>query len=104
LHALELLVEAIAPVCCHISVLSKTLNHGKYCISLYDIELWLLSNDQINDLCISWRKCLHRIWGLPFNFHCYLLPLLSLIGVGLSHTIVSDADEQFVFRTRKGTK
>jgi len=34
-------------------------------------------NDQINDLCVSWRKSLCRIWDLPFNSHCYLLPLLS---------------------------
>jgi len=35
------------------------------------------SNDQINDQCVSWRKSLRRIWGSPFNSHCYLLPLLS---------------------------
>jgi len=44
-----------------------------YCISLYGSELWLLSND----LCVLWRKSLRRIWGLPFNSHCKLLPLLS---------------------------
>lgn len=47
-----------------------------YCMSLYGSELWLLSNDFINDLCVSWRKCARRIWGLPYNSHCFLLPLL----------------------------
>jgi len=46
-------------------------------MSLYGSELLLLSNDQINDLCVSWRKSLRRIWGLPFNSHCYMVPLLS---------------------------
>jgi len=50
---------------------------NSYCMSLYGSELWLLSNNQINGLCVSCRKSLRRIWGLPFNFHCYLLPLLS---------------------------
>ena len=48
-----------------------------YCMSLYGCQLWLLSNDQINDLCVSWRKGLRRVWGLPYKSHCYLLPLLS---------------------------
>jgi len=46
-------------------------------MSLYGCELWLLGNEQINDLCVAWRKILRRIWGLPFKSHCYLLPLLS---------------------------
>ena len=48
-----------------------------YCMSMYGCELWLLSNDHIKDLCVSWRKSLRRIWGLPYDSHCYLLPLLS---------------------------
>ena len=48
-----------------------------YCMSIYGCELWLLSNDKINDFCVVWRKSLRRIWGLPHNTHCYLLPMLS---------------------------
>ena len=48
-----------------------------YCMSMYGCELWLLSNDYLNDLCASWRKSLRRIWGLPLNSHNYLLPLIS---------------------------
>jgi len=44
-------------------------------MSLYGSELWLLSCNQINYLRVSWRKSLHRIWGLLFNSHCYLLLL-----------------------------
>jgi len=53
------------------SLIKYRLFHS-YCMSLYGSELWLLSNDQINDLCVSWRKSLRRIWGLP-------LPLLDEI-------------------------
>jgi hypothetical protein len=48
-----------------------------YCMAMYGCELWSLSNDQLNDLCLSWRKSLRRIWRLPHNTHSYLLPTLS---------------------------
>lgn len=48
-----------------------------YCMSLYGCELWLLNNMHIDDLCVSWRKSLRRVWRLPYTTHCYSLPLLS---------------------------
>jgi hypothetical protein len=48
-----------------------------YSMSLYGCELWLLSNTHIEDLCVSWRKSLRRVWKLPYTTHCYLLLLLS---------------------------
>jgi len=35
------------------------------------------SNIHIEELCVSWRKSLRRVWRLPYKTHCYLLPLLS---------------------------
>jgi len=67
-------------VLCSFSKLSSFIKYRlfcSYCMSLYGSELWMLRNDQINDLRVSWRKSLRRIWGLPFNYHCYLIPLLS---------------------------
>lgn len=67
-------------VLCFFSKLSSSIKYRlfhSYCMSLYGSELWLLSNAQINDLCVSWRKSLRRIWNLPFTSHGYLLPLLS---------------------------
>jgi hypothetical protein len=67
-------------VLCFFSKLSPCVKYRlfqSYCMSLYGCELWLLGNEQINDLCVAWRKSLRRIWGLPFKSHCYLLPLLS---------------------------
>jgi len=30
-----------------------------------------------NALCTAWRKGLRTVWYLPYQIHCYLLPLLS---------------------------
>jgi len=46
-------------------------------VQWYTCELCLLSNIHIEELCVSWRKSLRRVWRLPYNTHCYLLPLLS---------------------------
>ena len=47
-----------------------------YCTSLYGCELWnLLSNDLVA-LCTAWRKGVRRVWGIPPDTHCYILPLL----------------------------
>jgi len=47
-----------------------------YCSSFYGSVLWDLTNASIRDVCIVWRKGLRRIWDLPHNTHCNLLPLL----------------------------
>jgi hypothetical protein len=47
-----------------------------YCMSLYGCDIWLLSNTCVEDLCVSWRKSLRRVWRLPYRTHCYLLPLI----------------------------
>jgi hypothetical protein len=48
-----------------------------YCTSMYGCELWLLSNHNIECLCVAWRKSLRRIWKLPTCTHTRLLPLVS---------------------------
>ena len=47
-----------------------------YCTSYYGCELWQLSNPNIS-FCVAWRKGLRRIWKLPSNSHCILLPIIS---------------------------
>lgn len=67
-------------VLCFFSKLKPCIKYKlfqSYCMNMYGCELWSLSNDQINDFCVTWRKSLRRVWGLPYNTHCYLLPLLS---------------------------
>jgi len=48
-----------------------------YCMNVYECEHGILSNKPINYLCVSCqKKCLRRIFSLPYNTQCYLLPLL----------------------------
>lgn len=48
-----------------------------YCSSLYGSVLWDLSNPSIESICTSWRHGLRRVFGLPYNAHNCLLPVLS---------------------------
>ena len=47
-----------------------------YCSSFYGSVLWDLAKASIRDVCIVWHKGLRRIWDLPHNTHCNLLPLV----------------------------
>jgi hypothetical protein len=48
-----------------------------YCTSYYGCELWLLTNNNIEDFCVAWRKSLRKVWNLPHRTHGFLLPLIS---------------------------
>jgi hypothetical protein len=48
-----------------------------YCTTYYGCELWLLTNNNIEDFCVAWRKSLRKIWNLPHRTHGFLLPLIS---------------------------
>ena len=43
---------------------------------MYGCELWLLNSSSISDFEVAWRKSLRKVWDLPYNTHCFLLPLL----------------------------
>jgi len=47
-----------------------------YCTCLYGCELWLLTNCNIDALCVDWRKTLPRIWNLPSCMHSRLVHLI----------------------------
>jgi len=38
-----------------------------YCSCFYGCEVWDLSNGCINNVCVTWRKGVRRVWGLPYN-------------------------------------
>jgi len=44
--------------------------------SFYGSVIWDLSHSSIDAFCAIWRKGLRRVWNLPHNTHCALLPLL----------------------------
>ena len=49
---------------------------SSFCMNFYGSELWLLAHNRILDICTTWRKAIRRVWQLPFNTHCDLLPHL----------------------------
>ena len=48
-----------------------------YCSSFYGSVLWDLCHPAIDTFCVTWRKCLRRVWGLPQCTHSNLLPVMS---------------------------
>jgi hypothetical protein len=47
-----------------------------FCYSLYGSVLWQLDHSSLEDLCTTWRKGLRRVWNLPYQTHCNILPIL----------------------------
>ena len=50
---------------------------NSYCMSLYGSQLWNYENTSVMEfLYIAWRKCVRRIFKIPYNTHCKLVPLI----------------------------
>ena len=60
---------------CKTLVKNKLFN--QYCCFYYGSQLWPLYNKEFTDLNIKWRKAIRRVWNLPYNAHCDMLPLIS---------------------------
>ena len=56
---------------------TKTRLVKAYCTSFYGAELWDLSQNNIESICIAWRKGIRRVWQLPNTTHSTLIPYLS---------------------------
>jgi hypothetical protein len=65
-------VGQVSSVVCYFNKLNASMKYKlfkEYCMDMYGCELWLSTNDQINDLRASRRKGQH----MPDATHCYLL-------------------------------
>jgi len=65
---------------CYFAKLSYFVKYNlfhAYCTSYYGCELWSHQIVNVNEFCVAWRKSLRRVWGLPFQTHGVLSPLLS---------------------------
>ena len=61
---------------CNSSVKNKLFS--QYCSSFYRSQIWpLYKNDLTKKISVNWRNALRRIWRIPSNTHCDILPLLS---------------------------
>ena len=41
-----------------------------YCTSFYGCPLWRLDSKYINRFYSCWRKCIRKIWNIPYRTHC----------------------------------
>ena len=61
---------------CQSSVKNKLFT--QYCTSFYGSQIWpIYKKDIIKKISIRWRMALKRIWNVPVNTHCDILPLIS---------------------------
>ena len=61
---------------CQSSVKNKLFS--QYCTSFYGSQIWpLYKSDLRRKICVNWRNALRRIWRIPYNTHCDMLPLLA---------------------------
>jgi len=56
--------------CCDPVVKVKLLR--SYCSDLYGSVIWDMSANNVENICIAWRKGLRRLWELPFQTHSTL--------------------------------
>ena len=65
-------VGQVNNVLCYFRKLDSHVKHKLFnscCTNFFGCELWSLSNEKINDICIAWRKGSRRVWELPCNTH-----------------------------------
>ena len=62
--------------CLDSTILYRLFNN--FCLSLYSCQLWQISSPKIMEpLYIAWRKCVRRIFCLPYTTHCNLVPIIA---------------------------
>lgn len=49
-----------------------------FCMSVYGSNLWDFDSKYVSDFFCAWRKCVRRVWGLPYTTHCNLLPAIAM--------------------------
>ena len=61
---------------CQNSVRNKLFT--QYCTSFYGSQIWpIFKNDLMKKICVNWRNALRRIWNIPSNTHCDIVPLIA---------------------------
>jgi hypothetical protein len=47
-----------------------------FSMSIYGCQLWNLSDKNTELFYVAWRKCVRRVWGVPYRTHNQLLPAI----------------------------
>jgi hypothetical protein len=73
-------VGQVNNVLCYFKKLDSFVKYklfASYCTNFFGCELWSLSNQKINYICVAWRKSGRRVWDLPNDAHCFFISLLG---------------------------
>ena len=49
----------------------------KYCTSFYGSQILPLYSSDIEAVYCAWRKAIRKVWRVPYNTHCNILPYLA---------------------------
>jgi len=47
-----------------------------FCMPLYGSQLWDYTSTSIQRFYVTWRKCIRKLFNLPYTTHCHLLPAI----------------------------
>ena len=61
----------------HCDLQTKYRLFVSYCTSYYGSCLWDLQHKLVDVFYTTWRKAIRRLFGLPSNAHCNMLPLVA---------------------------
>ena len=56
----------------------------QYCCSYYGAPLWLLNSNEVEAVCVAWRKALRNVWKLHPQSHCNIVSALAGIPLKVS--------------------
>ena len=59
---------------CHSDIKYKLFK--SFAMALYGSSIWDLSAKSHDRFLVVWRKCVRKIYAIPYRTHCNLLPLL----------------------------
>lgn len=72
---------------------SKINLFNSQCLHLYGVQLWNLDEKTIEELCVTWRKCIRYIFGLHYRTKSYVIPHI----VGTNNLIDIIMERQLCF-------
>ena len=76
-------IKNVLCVCGKVDAFIKTQLLNIFCSSLYGSVVWNLNHVCIAEVCVALHKGFRRVWGLPVDTHCELLPVICYSGAFL---------------------
>ena len=72
-----------------LSALSRSAIHFKsHCVIAYGTQLWDFESSNVRQYFTTWRKCVRKLWKLPYRTHSFLLPGICQ-DISIEHQLLS---------------